>query len=388
MKRTIIFLLAASIIAGYAFAEDVTYTPLAPKNAKAMGMGGVFTSIPTSEFSFFGNPAAFAAKKASYTIVSVDAWAYVKATSDNVETLTKIPTYINDEDYASIYGLIPTNGGLGAGLSTSLSAFAGKGLGLGVFVTTDQWLMGKSLPSVADTDTEVSAVIGLGVPITFGDRLRLSIGGDLRPFYRLRGENVDVGAVVKGLAEGSDPDLYAIKTLNAGFGLALDLGASLELGPFGLGLSIRDIAPKFPVFQGSLGELMDAFQNQGGLPKTGDSAAMFLPDLSLGASWKPRFIPGLIEPSLYLELQDFLSVTGDNWAGAGSLLNLLHAGGELKLLSLVYLRGGINRGWLSAGAGVKLFFVDVNASVFTEELGALAGDRPRSGLALQAAFRF
>jgi hypothetical protein len=37
---------------------------------------------------------------------------------------------------------------------------------------------------------------------------------------------------------------------------------------------------------------------------------------------------------------------------------------------------------------LKLLFLDIDAAVFTEELGALPGDNPRSGLALQAAIRF
>ena len=77
-----------------------------------------------------------------------------------------------------------------------------------------------------------------------------------------------------------------------------------------------------------------------------------------------------------------------NWDGIGSALDLLHAGAEVRLLSFITLRGGINRGWLSAGAGVRLIFIDLNFAVFTEELGALPGDDPRSGVALQAAIRF
>ena len=133
---------------------------------------------------------------------------------------------------------------------------------------------------------------------------------------------------------------------------------------------------------------MSAIETSGSLPETDPNiTAIFVPDVSLGLSWKPRFVPGLIEPSVYCELQNVVYVA-DNWDGIGSALNLLHAGAEVKLLGFIYARGGINRGYLSMGAGVKLLFIDVNAAVFTEELGTLAGDQPRSGVALQAAIRF
>jgi hypothetical protein len=393
MKRILVILLAASLFAGSAFAADNVFSALVPKNAKTMGMGGVFSAIPTAEFSFFGNPAAFAAKKASYTFVSADVWAYVKPTSANLATIMNISTLIDDNDYSSIYDLIPSNGGIGAGTSMSVSAFAGKGFGLGVFFTTDEWAQGKTLPSVLDTETELSAIIGLGVPITLGN-LRLSVGGDLRPFYRIHGSDLDISSLVSTMMNGGDTEaaLDKIKYLYSGFGLAMDLGATLELGSFGLGVAIRDISPAYPVFKGTVAELYDALV-AGNLPETstnadGDSiTAAFVPDVSMGLSWKPSFIPGLIEPSFYCELQDFVSVA-KNWDGMGSVLNLLHAGTEVKLLSILYARGGINRGYFSLGGGVKLLFIDVNASVFTEELGTLAGDQPRSGVAVQAAIRF
>ena len=97
--------------------------------------------------------------------------------------------------------------------------------------------------------------------------------------------------------------------------------------------------------------------------------------------------PGFIDPAMYLELQDPVSVVA-NWNGIGSALNLLHLGAEARFFNLITLRGGMNRGWLSVGAGLNFLFLDLNAAVFTEELGALPGDKPRSGLALQAAIRF
>jgi hypothetical protein len=66
----------------------------------------------------------------------------------------------------------------------------------------------------------------------------------------------------------------------------------------------------------------------------------------------------------------------------------VHAGAEARLFRIFALRGGFNGGKLSAGLGIKLLFVDLNAAIFTEKEWALPGDDSSSGLALQAAIRF
>jgi hypothetical protein len=380
MKRITVILFALAILVPASFAE--TYPSLAPKTAESMALGGSFTSIPTSEFSFFGNPAAFAAKKATLTLASADAWAYVKPTTENVEILKALS---DDANALSLAGsLMPSNNGIGGGASVGLG-FAGKGLGLGVFAVSDNWAEGDSAPgAILTTDTQVSAVVGLGIPIQLGESVRLSFGGDLRPFYRLRGQVsvADAAALIDGSAED------AVIPLNAGFGLSADLGASLELGRLTLGFSVRDIAPPFPIWSGTIEELKASLE-AGSLPEAGEGAAevTMLPSVTAGLSWKPKFLPGLIDPSVYFELQDPVAVFR-NADGIGSVLNLTHLGAEVRLLRILSVRAGLNRGWLSVGAGIDLLFLHMDAAAFTEELGALPGDKPRSGVSLSAAVRF
>jgi hypothetical protein len=382
MKRATGIALLLLLYAAGLLAE--VYPALTPKDATSMALGGSFTSIPTAQFSFFGNPAAFAAPKASLTLISTDAWAYIKPTSSNISSFFNA---IKNANLSAIAALMPSDGGIGGGASVGLG-YAGKGLGLGVFATTDEYAAGDSIPgAVLNSDTEVSAVIGLGLPIKFLGTT-LSLGGDLRPFYRVRADTPLADILDSITSSGGSGTLLDSLRVNAGFGLAMDLGASLQLGSFGIGLSVRDIAPSFPIATPTAQELLDSLKS-GSLPDTSASTAkaVFVPNVTAGMSWKPRLIPGLIDPAMYLELQDPVSVV-QNWEGIGSALNLLHAGAELKLLNFITLRGGINRGWLSAGAGLKFLFLDLNAAVFTEELGALPGDEPRSGLAIQAAIRF
>jgi hypothetical protein len=380
MKRIAVILFALAILLPASFAE--TYPSLMPKSAESMALGGTFTSILTSEFSFFGNPAAFAAKKATLTLASSDVWAYVKPTTENVEILKAMG---GDSNTLALAGsLMPSNNGIGGGASVGFG-FAGKGLGLGIFAISDNWAEGDSAPgAILTTDTQVSAVVGLGIPFQLGESVRLSVGGDLRPFYRVRGQVsvTDAAAILDG--SGGDAEI----PLNAGFGLSADLGASLELGSLTLGLSVRDIAPPFLVWSGTIDELKASVE-AGSLPEAGEGAdkATLLPGVTAGISWKPKLLPGLIEPAVYFELQDPVAVFR-NADGIGSVLNLTHLGAEVRFLRILSVRAGLNRGWLSVGGGIDLLFLHVDAAAFTEELGALPGDKPRSGVSLSAAVRF
>ena len=377
MKRILSLLALLVLLSGALCAENVPYSSLVPKTAKSMAMGGVFTAVPTSEFSFFGNPAGFASKKSTLMFPSVDAWAYFRPTGSNISTLAASDS---SSFMTNAFNLMAQNGGTGGGASVGMG-FVLKGLGVGLFATTDEYAEGSSPASgVLHSETELSSIIGLGLPIQLGD-LRLNVGGDLRPFYRISLQDVALTTVI----DNPSPDkLYA----DAFFGVAMDLGATLQLGPVTLGLSLRDIAPSYAISSDTLTNVLASLQN-GALPaaSANANAAVFTPNVTAGLAWSPKVAPGLFDPTLYFELQNPVSVFKEG-AGIGSALNLIHTGAELKFLNFIMLRGGLNRGWLSAGAGLKLLFIDLNAAVFTEELGALPGDKPRSGLAIQAAIRF
>lgn len=386
MKRLLLLAAASLALSSAAYAADsyVPFTSLTPKTAKSMGLGGVFSSVPTAEFSFFGNPADFADKKPTLILPTVDAWAYVRPSSSNISGLASAASNTSAL-MSKAFGLMAQNGGTGGGLSAGLG-YAGRGLGLGAFVLSDEYIEGSSPASATvHSETQATAVIGLGLPLQLGG-LRISVGGDLRPFYRVSLDPVELASLLKIMDAGGH--LADQIDASAFFGMAMDLGASLQLDTLTVGLSIRDISPAFPLWNGSLTDLL-ASVSAGNLPKTSGSttSATFAPNVTAGLSWAPKLLPGLVDPTLYCELQDPVSVF-KGASGIGTALNLLHAGAEVKLLSFITLRGGLNRGWLSAGAGLKLLFVDLNAAVFTEELGALPGDNPRSGLALQAAIRF
>lgn len=387
MKKLIAFTLVAALVSLPLVAESYTYHSLVPKTAKSMAMGGVFSSVPTAEFSFFGNPADFASQDATLIFPSIDVWGYVRPTTTNIQNVINASSNTSDL-ITTAFGLMAENGGTGLGASAG-TGFAGKGFGLGAFITTDEGVDGEN-PAVASvsSETEATAVIGLGFPIDLGI-LHLQVGGDLRPFYRVSvcGDNmsdISLASILAAYSSGQDiaSSIYTYSVLGA----ALDVGATAGMGPFTFGMSVRDIAPSYTITKTTATSFFDQL-SAGSLP-TGSSSgtASYLPDIAAGVSFDPKW--NLVNPALYCELKDPISVFSASGASLGSALNLLHVGADVTLLKFISVRGGLNRGWASLGAGVRLLFVEANVAVFSEELGSLPGDKPRSGFTAQAAIRF
>jgi hypothetical protein len=385
MRTIVLASMLVILLVPAAFSADVSYSTLVPKTAKSMAMGGVFTAVPSSEFSFFGNPAFFDSNRRSYTLPSLDIWGYGRPSVRDIGTFGSILGAAGGGGnfLSKAYEYMSKDEGSGGGASAGLS-LTGRGVGLGFFLTTDNRIEGSDAAGrTVSADTEATGILGVGFPIQLGSA-RLSLGGDLRPFYRIRLRDMSGGdPALEDILEGNTEKLYA----DSFFGAAVDLGASLGFGPFTVGMSIRDIGPGFPISTEKLLKLQ-AMLSSGNTPDSSSTAdqARLTPLAAAGISWAPKIAPGMIDPALYLELQDLVGVV-KGWGDPGSVLDFLHAGAELRLFKLLALRGGVNRGRISAGAGLKLLFLDLNAAVFTEELGALPGDNSSSGLALEAAIR-
>jgi hypothetical protein len=387
MKRRSAAFAAFLMLGSTLFAATIEYSTLVPKTAKSMAMGGVFSSVPTAEFSFYGNPAAFASKQNTFFFPSLDTWAYMRPSISNIQGL--INSTSTGDLVAKALNLMEENGGTGLGLSLGLG-YAGKGFAIGSYVTTDEFIEGRLLSAKAHSDTEADAILGFGIPLELGP-MRLAIGADLRPFYRLSlfGDKArDPIAFADIISNMNDTNALMNSMLcDSFYGIVGDAGVTLSAWSLTFGLSARDLSPAWPMASMTVMDWVTQISN-GSIPSPNSSDyAVFTPDITAGMAWQPELLPGIIDPALYVELADPIAVI-QKAKGIGSVLNMVHAGAEIKLFKFLSVRGGVNRGWLSAGAGIKLLFLDVNAAVFTEELGSLPGDNPRSGLSAQVGIRF
>lgn len=384
MKRlSIVLILGASLLLSLGAQERLA--ELNPKDPRSMALGGTFVALSSGYQSFFGNPASFADGEREFTLVNANPWLYVSPTTANIATLEAAAGSAGPDLVNALNELITTNG-IGAGASAGLG-WIGKGLGLGLSATVDSYVWGQNaLGAVGSMDAQVSAVLGVGFPVKlFG--LNLSVGGDVRPYLRMTGpiSSTQLAEIMTG---GSIDAILNGVPVDLGFGLAMDLGAKLELGRvLSIGLAVRDISTEQSMSSSSFGEVLD-YLGEGDLPPSSqDSVYPVLPNITLGAALRPlpASVAHFVDLLVILELQDPIGVIVDN----ETFWQLLHAGVETEFLNgLFSLRAGLNKGYLSLGLGLELLALKFNAALFTEEMGLRPGDRPRTGISADFALRF
>ena len=103
--------------------------------------------------------------------------------------------------------------------------------------------------------------------------------------------------------------------------------------------------------------------------------------LDVGIGWTPDLgsLSALLRPSLAIDLVDFLGYlenTDDLWTR-------INAGAEVRVLNMVDVRAGLNKGYKSVGVGLDLLLVHIDASYYWREYGLAIGDKPIDALTVR-----
>ena len=384
-----VFLLFAALNAAGA---EIIETPFVPLGPQVMGRGGSFIADAHGYDSFFFNPAGFSRDDGSFTLTSAGMWIYSRP--DVLIGLGQ-DLIAGASTPSSIIGFMNsqvTTGGLGAGSSVGIG-YVGNGLGLGAVVIIDSLLSGPSLLGMrGDLTGTIGFIGGLSFPFEVGG-IRIHAGGSVRPMIRIHLplDSSDAFALLGALATGGNA-LAALNSAEAlyGVGIGIDLGAIAEVGWFDFGLSIRDLAgTQFRYAQSTYGAITSTFGSQmrfpAGTPVIADTYAIPM-DIGFGIAFHPDFgtFNAVIDPSMSVDIRDLAGVLSGNT----SVWTLLHAGAQVRILSIFGVSAGLNQGYLTAGVGLKLFFLDVNMAIFTRELGTYIGDKPNAGATFDASIRW
>ena len=386
MKKITIILILLIITAVFSFGEEpiVLDDPLfAPVLPEIIGQGGAFTANAHGYGALVTNPAGFSMKDGSFTLLTANAASYFVPTEDEIAALELLIGGDSDgmmEGVAALTNIITQNG-IGANVNIGGFGIVGKGLGLGVIVDADTYGAGKTALG-ASFDGVVTATGIAGLSFKLGtDNFGLNIGGDVRFMHRLKMANVPLLDLLPKEGEEFAIDIYT------GNALAIDLGAILQLGSLSVGASVRDFGgTQFNYIKQTMETVVDNPMASGSEPI--DGAVYKIPMAgTLGVNFHPDFgaLSFLIDPSFSLDYQHVFYAEDDNntsfWTG-------VHAGTEIKVLRFMKVRAGINQGYVTAGVGAKLLFLDINASYFTREMGSFTGSQPNEGVVVEAAIRF
>jgi hypothetical protein len=379
--------------AGTAFADTFKEIPFVPMSPEVIGRGGSAIADARGYDSLFYNPAGFSRDPSTFTLGSTSSWVYARPDefiglvgqfAGGSSTPSSIFTFLNNQI---------TRGGIGAGASWGIG-YVGGGLGLGASIILDSVLSGPSLLGVTgDLTGTIGFIGGLSVPFDVAG-FKVHVGGDVRPMIRMHAllsNSVAVG-MLNALATGGDvfSQLGSAQALY-GVGIGLDVGAIAELGWFNVGLSIRDLAgTQFRYNTSSFSVLQSALTSSLQFPTTGTLVTAnqyVIPmDIAVGVAFHPDFgtFNNIIDPAISLDMRNVVGAL----AGDTSPWTLLHLGLETRFFSFFTLRTGFNQGYLTLGGGMKFLFFDLNFALFTREMGAHIGDKPLSGMSMDASLRW
>ena len=229
----------------------------------------------------------------------------------------------------------------------------------------------------------------------------LMTGGYALRFDLGEGNALDVGVTAKGFVRGETSATYDVLsissfvsdpaqllnnpyTMTTGIGLDTGLRWSYD-EDLAAGLAWRDMYSPALVTTYS-GGLMQFLQNEA--PSSSPAFTYVKSNLDFGLMWKPRLgrlaqvFDSVVLAMDYGDILDLFSLVPRN-----AILNLSF-GLEAQVLSILYLRAGIQDALLSAGVGIDLHIFTVNFAVYGTELGLDPGDWTVYNMLMTIDFRY
>jgi len=393
MKKILIFSLIVIIGLPSLFASTIidVEEPFAPVSARVAAMGGAGLATASGIDAFFINPANLSDKGLVLNLPMVSATVYGPK------------SFI---DSGILDGLANENFNMGSAVNsilTSLSpnlqkivttdvalSFNIGGFGLGLF--TEQNIYSYNSGGEILADVSVALPVGLGVNIDLlSDILSLDVGVTVKPTFRAYTSGINIVKIGLGGEVSEDAIVQYIMgdvQLMSGIAFPIDVGLNINL-PFGFRVSgaLKNINGNFT---------MEEYKEAGAW--INDKADLFGFDqfeydskdvtfttreveipmtLDFGFGWVGSFgaIDKFVRPAVSIDFVDVLGYVEEAGDYEGAFFNHLKAGAEVRLLSTIDLRGGINRGAYSIGVGLDLFAIRIDASYYWQELGKRIGDR-------------
>jgi len=283
--------------------------------------------------------------------------------------------------------------------------YVGNGIGLGLFANTEG-VVGEDgtnlLQATGMAFNTITFVGGLG--LSFGNlHLGLAIRPTIFGYSEISAAPIVSSYLASGSLDGFDISTIFANSVYFGSGLAVDVGALYELGPFSFGIAAKDllgtqIAYRTTTFDEYYQAIIAASLPLGSaLTDEEEDAAWSIPmKVNVGAEFHPDLgvVSFLFDPSISVDLLDLSLALRTFQAGdqmtTDQILSMLNFGGEMNLLRFLSVRGGYYGGYLSAGIGLDIFVVDINAAI-AGDFGRDADDQwgfSNVGGSVEVAFRF
>ena len=409
MKKAFLTILLLAACFSFAFAGDIdaikyddidfAYQPTFSRY-NAMGQSGLAAAGRMD--SFYTNPAALAEGRFGLNLptVAVTMYNVQKLVSDE-EAMTIFNSIVDGtaEDNAELALAEKMVNNLGSGYNTLATIDAGVGaafgsFGLGANAQLKLHTLSNGSSNVANVtivpEVNVAQTVALGLNIIKTDALKLQIGAAGHFVYKayLKGQNA---GTLSSLLSDEDADVEQQLVWNTpvsgGYAVPIDFGVTLSLANDAIRFSAtaNNLNGTYHMTSyDSAGTMMNTLTGETSVPegmenyeaKTSDAFEIETPwTLNFGFAFAPDII---FKPVITADLVDMLGMV-ENFSSetfrAEDLLLHLNAGAEISVLCF-NLRAGVNRGYMSVGAGVGLLGMRVDATYGWQEFGAELGDKP------------
>jgi len=360
-----------------------TVRPFSPPSARMAALGGPHAAGASGVDAIFENPAGFASEESELSVSAI-----VFNPSGPIFDIVGMIVGGTDP-MAGLASLFDAEGRLyvQADLLGPLSfAYAGRGLGFGLFNRTLATINAASLMSVAyEVSEDIMLAGGYAYRFTIGDRQSLDLGimpkGFIRAGLGQRASLTDVMALVNNPTSALDSSF--IMTSGVGF----DVGVQWSYDEvFSIGIVGRDAySPAMTTTYTSY----SAFAASPVDSKVGDSVAGIVPaDLSFGIAYKPDFEVLNVLGADLLVLLDYVDILDLlNTIPRHPILNI-GLGVEVTLLDILSIRAGIKDALPTAGFGIDLSAFTFSLAMYGEELSLEPGGRPVYNLLAALDFKY
>ena len=360
-KKTHIFWSALCLLSISGYAQDEITRPYL--SVRSVGMGGVRMTTGLFDENFFYNPARVTANPRSRLTLLQVTPEISQTTLNNIQSITG-----NGDQVSNVFNTTGkyTHTRFQIVLPAwYLAAIDGRKLGIAVgLIASSQINFGVNNQYSA----QGLGIVDVGPALTIGRKFleneALSVGFTTHLSYRISGApNL---TFIDLLNKSIQPSRYA----GDGMKLDFDIGATykiLSLGDWSLntGVAIQNLLNAKYLTQSTFSLIKDS---TGAVIKNPRTFGVGL-NLSHPNPW------------IFDHTSVAVEVTDINHNQGGSLYRLLHIGGEttFKILSL---RAGINQGYLTAGVGLNLRFLTLDAATYGEEMTLNAGIKEERRYAL------
>jgi len=405
MKKLFTILLCFTILLSAFAQEDV----------RSMGIGGYHVTDTGDIYTLLKNPAslAFADKHNLWLNLQIGANGplekYVEigypiidelmnSSNDETqdeqldETQDEQPDETTDSESMNIeqeiINIVKENNGLATGLNLvgPLNfGFSKNGFG---FLFTEELFVDANIPSISggsvNAGVDANLLIGYGHKLQLGKNHNLSIG--VSGGIISRAVNVGITGSITEIIDTVNALSDNIENLpvTSMLGYTVNAGLHYNFANFiSVGATYNNILSTTKTIDVPLNEEELQIDFSEGLK------SKLEPTLAVGVGIKipTNFTLGIISSwTAYIDHENVLDLFVKDQLVKNPYLGL-NAGTEIVLLNFISLRAGINESYLSAGVGLRLWALNIDAAVYGSELGIEPGAKPNLNAAFSISFK-